>query len=77
MQTHHDILHGKNLQQILEYLIEKYGFETLGNYIQINCFLHDPSLKSSLKFLRKTPWVREKVENFYVESVLEEQKSKD
>jgi uncharacterized protein (DUF2132 family) len=58
-------------------LIETYGFETLGNYIQINCFLHDPSLKSSLKFLRKTPWAREKVENFYVDSILEQEKSKD
>lgn len=77
MQTPHEILHGKSLQNILEYLIKKYGFEMLGNYIKINCFLHEPSINSSLKFLRKTPWAREKVEKFYVESILEEEKSKD
>ncbi|GAA5094591.1 VF530 family DNA-binding protein [Wohlfahrtiimonas larvae] len=61
-----DPLHGKKLVNILEELVEYYnGFEALGEQINIRCFTHDPSIKSSLKFLRQTPWAREKVENLY------------
>jgi uncharacterized protein (DUF2132 family) len=59
-------LHGVKLADILEYLVEKYGWEYLGDKIQINCFNSNPSIKSSLTFLRKTPWAREKVEQFYL-----------
>lgn len=62
-------LHGKKLAEILEFLVEKYGWETLGEQINIRCFTHDPSVKSSLKFLRKTPWAREKVEALYLDSI--------
>lgn len=59
-------LHGITLQALLTELVEHYGWETLAQRININCFKKDPSIKSSLKFLRKTPWAREKVENFYL-----------
>jgi uncharacterized protein (DUF2132 family) len=59
-------LHGVTLQKILEDLIQFYGFDTLGELIKINCFTDNPSLKSSLTFLRKTPWAREKVEQLYL-----------
>lgn len=59
-------LHGVKLADILAYLVEKYGWEELGYRINIRCFNHDPSIKSSLKFLRKTPWAREKVEALYL-----------
>ncbi len=62
-------LHGKTLQSILEELVEFYGREELGMRINIRCFNNDPSIKSSLKFLRKTPWAREKVENLYVRTI--------
>lgn len=66
--TSNDPLHGKTLANIVEELVEHYGsFEQLGKYINIKCFTHEPSLKSSLKFLRKTPWAREKVEELYIE----------
>jgi uncharacterized protein (DUF2132 family) len=61
-----DPLHGKTLEQILKELVEFYGWEQLGNMITIRCFTHDPSVKSSLQFLRKTPWARTKVENLYL-----------
>ncbi len=61
-----DPLHGKTLVMILEYLVEQYGWEELANHIQIRCFTHDPSIKSSLVFLRKTPWARSKVEDLYM-----------
>ena len=71
MQEHpNDPLYGKTLQKILEYLVERYGWEELGRRITINCFTKDPSITSSLKFLRKTPWARGKVESLYLESVL-------
>lgn len=63
-----DPLHGVTLKEILIFLIEKYGFEDLGKRINIRCFTQDPSLESSLKFLRRTPWAREKVEALYVRS---------
>jgi uncharacterized protein (DUF2132 family) len=59
-------LHGKTLESILNELLEFYGWEQLGNMVNINCFQSDPSIKSSLKFLRKTSWARTKVENLYL-----------
>ena len=59
-------LHGITLQQIVDSLVEHYGWDELGQRINIMCFNKDPSVKSSLKFLRKTPWAREKVENLYI-----------
>ncbi len=62
-------LHGKTLETILVFLIDRYGWEGLGDRIDINCFRFDPSIKSSLTFLRKTPWARKKVEDLYVDSL--------
>jgi uncharacterized protein (DUF2132 family) len=62
-------LHGVKLIAILEYLVEKHGWERLGEKINIRCFKSDPSIKSSLTFLRKTPWARDKVENLYLRSI--------
>jgi uncharacterized protein (DUF2132 family) len=62
-------LHGKTLLAILELLVESYGWEHLGHKIDIRCFNYDPSIKSSLKFLRKTPWARKKVEDLYIQTV--------
>lgn len=61
-----DPLHGKTLEMILEHLVAHFGWAELGNIIRINCFNNDPSIKSSLKFLRKTPWARKKVEELYL-----------
>jgi uncharacterized protein (DUF2132 family) len=62
-------LHGQTLEKILVYLVDRYGWEELGERIRINSFTHDPSIKSSLTFLRKTPWARQKVEDLYVRTV--------
>ncbi len=62
-------LHGVTLEQILNHLVEQYGWVELGRMIEIRCFNSDPSIKSSLKFLRKTPWARAKVEALYLRSV--------
>lgn len=62
-------LHGIKLIDILEYLVTKHGWEELGSEINIRCFTHEPSINSSLKFLRKTPWAREKVEKLYLKSI--------
>ena len=62
-------LHGKTLETILTQLVEYYGWEKLGQQITINCFNIDPSIKSSLTFLRKTPWARTKVEVLYIRMV--------
>lgn len=59
-------LHGVKLKDILEELVAEYGWEELGMKINIKCFNNDPSIKSSLKFLRRTPWARDKVEQLYV-----------
>ena len=59
-------MHGVKLEQIINDLVEYYGWEELGDWINIKCFNNDPSVKSSLKFLRKTPWAREKVEDLYL-----------
>ena len=60
-----DPLHGKTLEMIVTELEDRFGWEHLGYLIPINCFNSDPSVKSSLKFLRKTPWARKKVEDLY------------
>lgn len=62
-------LHGVKLADILTYLTQNYTWEDLTGQININCFKKDPSIKSSLKFLRKTPWAREKVEYLYLQSI--------
>ncbi len=62
-------LHGIKLQQIVEELVAQYGWETLGQRINIRCFQHEPSVKSCLKFLRRTPWARAKVEELYLETI--------
>jgi uncharacterized protein (DUF2132 family) len=59
-------LHGVKLINILEFLVKHYGWEELAMKININCFKNDPSIKSCLKFLRKTPWARNKVEQLYI-----------
>jgi uncharacterized protein (DUF2132 family) len=59
-------LHGVTLEQIVKSLVERYGWRELGECIRIRCFISDPSVKSSLKFLRKTPWARQKVEDLYL-----------
>jgi Uncharacterized conserved protein len=62
-------LHGVKLLDILEFLVDKHGWEELGSRIKIRCFNNDPSINSSLKFLRKTPWAREKVEQLYLHTL--------
>ena len=59
-------LHGVTLEMILTRLVEQYGWEELGRRIPIKCFTNEPSIKSSLKFLRRTPWARKKVEELYL-----------
>ena len=59
-------LHGVKLEQIINELVEHYGWEYMGYNINIRCFTHNPSVKSSLAFLRKTPWARTKVEHMYL-----------
>ncbi len=63
-------LHGLTLEMIVSQLVSRLGWDELGNRIKINCFMIDPSIKSSLKFLRKTPWARAKVEQLYLDTVL-------
>lgn len=65
-KTNKDPLHGLTLETIVTSLEEHYGWEDLGRRINIRCFTSDPSIKSSLKFLRKTPWARKKVETLYL-----------
>ncbi len=77
MQTSKDPLHGKKLVEILEELVDYYqGFEGLGKQINIRCFTENPTINSSLKFLRKTPWAREKTESLYL-YVLRQKAKKD
>ena len=64
-----DPFHGITLQKILEILVEFYGFDTLSELIKIKCFTDNPSIKSSLTFLRKTDWARKKVEELYVRTL--------
>ncbi len=63
-------LHGQTLEMILNHLVDHYGWEEMNERIHINCFYDNPSIKSSLKFLRATPWARKKVENLFLESFL-------
>lgn len=71
-----DPLEGIRLDTILEELVEYYqGFEALSEQINIRCFTHDPSISSSLKFLRKTPWARTKVESLYLYVLRQKQKN--
>lgn len=67
--TSKDPLHGITLQKIVEQLVDFYGFDTLGELIKIKCFNENPSVKSSLTFLRKTDWARKKVEELYIRTL--------
>ncbi len=64
-----DPLHGYTLATIVERLVEEYGWDGLSSRIRINCFAKDPSVKSTLTFLRKTPWARNKVETLFIETL--------
>ncbi len=66
-----DPLHGITLKMILEKLVEHYGFNAMADFVPINCFKTNPTIKSSLAFLRKTPWARTKVENLYLKLMVE------
>jgi uncharacterized protein (DUF2132 family) len=68
-------LHGVTLKAALEFLISEVGFEALGSKIKIKCFVENPSLNSSLTFLRKTPWAREKVERLYLQRMRQQKKN--
>ena len=68
-QVSNDPLHGKTLASILLYLVHHFGWEDLSTMININCFKSNPSIKSSLTFLRKTPWARKKVEDLYISTL--------
>lgn len=65
-QQSNNPLHGKTLEVILNELVTRFGWDELGSRIRINCFTDNPSIQSSLKFLRKTPWARKKVEDLYI-----------
>jgi len=65
-QKSKDPLHGVTLEKLLNELVDHYGWEELGDMIHIQCFISNPSIKSSLKFLRTTPWARKKVEDLYL-----------
>jgi uncharacterized protein (DUF2132 family) len=69
MQQSNNPLHGKTLEFILNELVARYGWEFLSDKININCFKSNPSIKSSLTFLRKTPWARTKVESLYLNMI--------
>lgn len=69
MEQPNNPLHGKTLEAIMVFLVSFYGWEELGDIIRINCFRKDPSISSSLKFLRRTPWARTKVEELYLETL--------
>jgi uncharacterized protein (DUF2132 family) len=69
MEKSKDPLHGITLQKIVEQLVDFYGFDTLSELINIKCFKENPSVKSSLTFLRKTDWARKKVEELYIRSM--------
>jgi uncharacterized protein (DUF2132 family) len=69
MQQTNNPLHGITLEQLLNHLVTNYGWEYMCERVRINCFYENPSIASSLKFLRKTPWARKKVEDLYIELV--------
>jgi uncharacterized protein (DUF2132 family) len=64
-----DPLEGKTLEFIVKHLVDYYGWEQLGTHIKVKCFTNNPSVQSSLKFLRKTPWARKKVEELYIKTL--------
>ncbi len=68
-QKSKDPLHGITLQKIVEQLVDFYGFDTLGELMKIKCFTDNPTIKSSLTFLRKTDWARKKVEELYIRTL--------
>ncbi|NJD92052.1 MAG: DUF2132 domain-containing protein [Geobacter sp.] len=68
-----DLLHGVTLQAIVEQLVAQFGWDELGRRVAIRCFTHEPSISSSLKFLRRTPWARDKVEELYLRWKMEAQ----
>ena len=68
-QHSNDPLHGVTLETLLTKLVEQYGWSELGERIPIKCFMNNPSIKSSLKFLRRTPWARKKVEDLYLRTI--------
>jgi uncharacterized protein (DUF2132 family) len=68
-QSPKDPLHGVTLEAILNSLVERFGWDGLAQRIDIRCFKSDPSIKSSLTFLRKTPWARQKVEALYIQTL--------
>lgn len=75
MTSHpHDPLFGKTLQFIVQFLVDEYGWKELGEEIKIQCFITDPSISSSLKFLRRTPWARKKVEDLYIYTATRKQR---
>jgi len=67
-------LHGITLEVILNHLVDRFGWDVLGQRIRINCFISNPSIQSSLKFLRKTPWARAKVEQLYLDILKKSEK---
>ena len=69
MENQKNLLHGITMQKMVEQLVDLYGFDTLGELIKIKCFTENPSVKSSLTFLRKTDWARKKVEELYLKSL--------
>ncbi len=69
-------LHGIKLEQIINDLVAHYGWEYMGFTVKIKCFTHNPSVKSSLKFLRRTPWARTKVETMYLNMLKQNEKNK-
>ena len=74
-KTSNDPLHGKTLERIVTDLVKSLGWEDLGQHIRINCFNDNPSIQSSLKFLRKTPWARKEVEELYVRMISKDDKA--
>ena len=71
-----DPLHGLTLEAIVTALVDHFGFKALSRQIEIRCFYHEPSVKSSLKFLRKTPWARTKVEELYISTFIDKKAAK-
>ncbi len=69
MEQLNNPLHGKTLETILTHLVDQYGWDELAERIPVNCFMNNPSIKSSLTFFRKTPWARKKVEELYLDSL--------
>ncbi len=72
-----DPLHGVTLERLLNDMVERHGWQRLGEVIRVNCFMYDPSIKSSLQFLRRTPWARQKLENWYIRDLRQRQKEKE